>query len=95
MSVWCRVFWTLSRFVLSVWMRVSASRASIETGGVLYEHNTKGRIATVKGNLAYHLFVAIELPDGRQMEAADLLNTLGAFVELVLTIVQKAWRGEP
>jgi hypothetical protein len=63
---------------------------SFETGGVLYEQNTKGRIAKVNGRFDYHVQVHIEAPDGQLSELATTLSSLGTYTELVLTVIENA-----
>lgn len=43
---------------------------SFETGGILYQQTTKGRIAKVTGTFNYHLQVCMEMPDGPPIEVA-------------------------
>jgi hypothetical protein len=63
---------------------------SFETGGILYAHRTKGRIAKVGGRLDYHLQVHLDMPDGQSVEIAWILNALGQYTDMVLTHVASA-----
>jgi hypothetical protein len=69
---------------------ITVTVPSFETGGVLYTHRTKGRIAKVGGRLDYHLQVHIDMPDGQSVEIAWILNALALYTDMVLTHVATA-----